>query len=80
MRRSAEDERWREGATDKILLGRKNRKSGSTILYLTLTPAQQGTKRKNIYIYNYIILNESSGAWQSIYAPTIYVDTEQEMY
>ena len=27
---------------------RKNRKSGSTILYLTLTPVQQGTRRKSI--------------------------------
>ena len=38
MRRSGEDERWREGA---------NRKSGSTILYLTFTPVEQGTRRKS---------------------------------
>ena len=33
---------------------RKNRKSGSTIFYLTLTPVQQGTRRKSTYIYIYI--------------------------
>ena len=28
---------------------RKNRKSGSTILYLTLTPVQQGTRRNSTW-------------------------------
>ena len=34
MRRSGEDERWREGAADRKTMERKNRRSGSTILYL----------------------------------------------
>ena len=47
IRRSGGDERWREGAADKKTMERKNRKSGSTIFYLTLTPVQQGTSRKS---------------------------------
>ena len=49
VRRSGEDERWREELADKKTMERKNRKSGSTILYLTLTHVQQGTRRKSIF-------------------------------
>ena len=31
---------------------RKNRKSGSTILYLTFIPVQQGTRRKSSFCYS----------------------------
>ena len=50
MGRSGKEERWREGAADKKTMERKNGKSGSTILYLTLTPVQQGTRRKSTFI------------------------------
>ena len=39
----------REGAADRKTMQRKNRKSGSTILYLTITPVQQGTRRKSTF-------------------------------
>ena len=48
VRRSGEDERRRWGGREETM-ERKNRKSGSTILYLTLTPVQQGTRRKRTY-------------------------------
>ena len=41
-----EDERWRKGAADKKTMERKKRKSSSTILCLTLTPVQQGKRRR----------------------------------
>ena len=55
VRRSGEDERWREGAADKKTMERKNRKSGSTIFYLTLTPVQQGTRRKSTRCHDFYI-------------------------
>ena len=48
MRRSGEDERWREGAADRKLW--KERTERVAIFYLTLTPVQQGTRRKRLYL------------------------------
>ena len=47
MRSSGEDERWTKGVADRKLWKKKKRKSGLTMLYLTLTPVQQGTSRKS---------------------------------
>ena len=50
IRRSGEDEKWRGGGGCLLkTIERKNRKSGLTILYLTLTPVQQGIWRKNTH-------------------------------
>ena len=41
------------GSSRYKTMERKNRKSGSIIFYLTLTPVQQGTRRKStIYLIN----------------------------
>ena len=56
MRNSGEDERWRGGGRYKTM-ERKNRKSGSTILYPTFTPVQQGTRRKSTLFNTPITVN-----------------------
>ena len=46
MRRSGEDERWRGGKADRKLWKERTERD-STILYLTLTPVKQGTRKKS---------------------------------
>ena len=59
MRRLGEDERWTEAADRKLW---KERTSGSTILYLTLTPVEKGTRgRAHMvdFLFRHKLMNSS---------------------
>ena len=44
------------GSGREKTMERKNRKSGSTIFYLTLTPVQQGTRRKGTCFFCFLLV------------------------